>query len=326
MKLLILGGTVFLGRHVVHAARDRGHEITLFNRGKSNPDAFPDLETVVGDRDGGLDALGDRTFDAVIDPSGYVPRVVRASAEFFADRAAHYSFVSSLSVYPEFGGANPETAPVGTLEDESVEKVDGETYGPLKALCEQAADAAFPGPTLSIRAGLIVGPDDPSDRFTYWPHRIAEGGEVLAPGNPAATVQFVDVRDLAAWMVRSAEAKTEGVFNATGPAVPLTMRDFLATTARVASSGAELVWVDQAFLVEKEVGPWMELPLWIPDVDAQTDCSKAIGAGLSFRPLEETVRDTIAWARDRRPSDRPWRAGMAREKEQELLAAWKQAR
>jgi len=326
VKLLILGGTVFLGRHVVHAARERGHEVTLFNRGKTNPDAFPDLETVVGDRDGGLDALGDRTFDAVIDPSGYVPRVVRAAAEFFDGRAGHYTFVSSLSVYPDFGGANPEESPVGTLEDETVEKVDAETYGPLKALCERAAEEAFSGPTSNVRAGLIVGPDDPSDRFTYWPHRIADGGEVLAPGNPAATVQFVDVRDLAGWMVRAAEAGTAGVFNATGPEVPLTMRDFLATTARVAGSDAELVWIDQGFLVEKEVGPWMELPLWIPDVDATTDCSKAIAAGLTFRPLEETVRDTITWARDRRPSDRPWRAGMKREREAELLAAWREAR
>jgi 2'-hydroxyisoflavone reductase len=325
VKLLILGGTVFLGRHVVHAALERGHEVTLFNRGKSNPDVFPDVETIRGDRDGGLDVLGDRTWDAVVDPSGYVPRVVRASAEALSGRVGHYTFVSSISVYPDFGGRNPESSPVGTLADESVETVDGETYGPLKALCEAAAEAVFPGRTLNVRAGLIVGSHDPSDRFTYWPHRIAEGGEVLAPGDPAATVQFVDVRDLAAWMVTGAETGTAGVFNATGPEAPLTMDELLTTTVHVADSGAELVWVDPAFLAEHEVGPWMELPLWIPDVNARTDCSKAIAAGLTFRPREDTVRDTITWAREERP-ERPWRAGLSRDREKELLAAWRKTR
>src|SRR5688572_29497367 len=197
MRLLVLGGTKFLGRAVVEAAVARGHEPTLFHRGLTNPGLFPDLEHLRGDRDGGLAALQGRTWDAVIDPSGYVPRIVRASAELLADAVEHYTFISSISVYPSFPTPGmDESSPVGTLEDPTVEDVPAH-YGPLKALCEQAAEAAMPGRVFHVRAGLIVGPNDPSDRFTYWPVRVAKGGDVLAPGSPERPVQIIDVRDLA---------------------------------------------------------------------------------------------------------------------------------
>src|SRR5262245_38592594 len=194
MKLLILGGTVFLGRYLVETALAHGHEVTLFNRGQHNPDLYPDVEKLHGDRDGGLDILRGRRWDAVIDTCGYVPRVVRASAELLAGAVDHYTFISSISAYPSFKAiGNDERPPVGTLADPTVEEVTGESYGPLKALCEQAVEQALPGRTLNIRPGLIVGPYDPSDRFTYWPHRVAQGGEVLAPGRPERHVQVVDV-------------------------------------------------------------------------------------------------------------------------------------
>ena len=189
MNLLILGGTVFLGRHLVEAALARGHAVTLFNRGQHNPDLFPEVERLRGDRDGDLQALEGRRWDAVVDTCGYVPRVVRASAEMLAPNVDHYTFISSISVYADTSKPGiDEQAPVGTLDDPTTEEVTGESYGPLKALCEQAAEAAMPGRVLNIRPGLIVGPHDPTDRFTYWVRRVAEGGEVLAPGNPHAPV------------------------------------------------------------------------------------------------------------------------------------------
>ncbi len=320
MKILLLGGRVFLGRHVVDAARARGHDVTLFNRGKSNPDLFGDLEQLVGDRDGGLDALRGRRWDAVVDTCGYVPRIVGDSASLLADAVEHYTFVSSISVYPEIAAVVDEDSPVDTLEDESIEEITGETYGPLKALCERAAERAMPGRVLHVRAGLIVGPHDPTDRFTYWPARLAEGGRVLAPGREGAKVQFVDGRDLADWIVACAEGRVAGVFNATGPEEPLTMRDFLTRTVAALESGASLVWASDEFLTAQSVGPWMELPLWIPGGDLEADCTRTFGAGLRCRPLAETVRDTAAWSATR-PADRAWRAGLSRERERELIAA-----
>ncbi len=208
MKLLVLGGTVFLGRHLVEAATARGHSVTLFNRGQHNPELYPEVEKLRGDRDSDLSALQGRRWDAVIDTCGYLPRAVRASAELLADAVDHYTFISSISVYADFHTpAMDESAPVGTLADETVEEVTGETYGPLKALCEQAAERALPGRVLNIRPGLIVGPHDPTDRFTYWPVRVARGGEVLAPGRPHVPVQVIDGRDLAEWTVRMVEAR-----------------------------------------------------------------------------------------------------------------------
>lgn len=327
MKLLILGGTAFLGRHLVDAAQARGHEITLFNRGQRNPALFPDLEKLRGNRDGDLAALQGRRWDAVIDTCGFVPRIVRASAELLADVVDHYTFISSISVYADFRKRGMgEDAPVGTLEDETTEEVTNEAYGPLKALCEQAAERAMPGRVLNIRPGLIVGPHDPTDRFTYWPHRIAQGGEVLAPGRPERQVQFIDARDLAGWTIRMVEAKQTGVYNATGPDYSLTMGQVLEECRRQGGSDARLIWVDEKRLLEAGATPWMEVPLWIPETDpdapgfAATNCTKAFAAGLTFRPLADTVRDTLAWDATR-PADVERRAGIKPEREAHYLQA-----
>lgn len=323
MKLLILGGTIFVGRHLVEAALARGHQVTLFNRGQHNPDLYPQVEKLRGDRDSNLTALEGRRWDAVIDTCGYVPRVVRASAELLAGAVDHYTFISSISVYPTEGVQYiDENTPVATIEDESVEEITGETYGPLKALCEQAVAAAMPGRVLNIRPGLIVGPYDPTDRFTYWPQRIAPGGDVLAPGRPDAPVQFIDARDLAEWTIDMAETKQTGRYNATGPAEPLTMGDFLRACKTTLNSDANFIWAGEAFLLEQQVTPFVEIPLWLPaaaSVLLATDCRKAITAGLTFRPSDETIRDTLAWDQTR-PAGREWRAGLSPQRERELLA------
>ena len=328
MKLLILGGTVFVGRHLVEAALAHNHEVTLFNRGQHNADLFPDVETLHGDRDGGLDPLKGRRWDAVVDTCGYVPRVVRASADLLSRAVDHYTFISSISVYRDVSRpAVDESGAVGTLEDTATEEVTGDTYGPLKALCEQAVEESVPGRTLVVRPGLIVGPHDPTDRFTYWPRRVARGGDVLAPGRPDEAVQFIDVRDLAAWTLRMVEARHTGTYNATGPADPLTMGGLLDVCNRELGGAAHFVWVDEPFLLREGVGPWIELPLWISDeMDMRglsaTDCGKAITAGLTFRPLAETVRDTQAWDATR-PADTAHAAGLRPEREAELLDKWR---
>ncbi len=330
MKLLILGGPKFLGRHLIDAALADNHEVTVFNRGQTNPDAYPQIEKLRGNRDGDLAALHGRSWDAVIDTCGYIPRLVAASAQLLAAAVAHYTFVSSISVYA--GTAVPsldETAPLGTLPDQTVEEINNETYGPLKVLCEQAVSRYFPNRASHIRAGLIVGPYDPTDRFTYWPQRLKRGGDVLAPGSPDAPVQFVDGRDLAQWMLRLTANQTPGAFNATGPQTPLTMGQMLAACREAGANPAALTWVDDSFLVEQGVQPWMELPLWIPASDKDApgfmtiDCRRAFAAGLTFRPLAETVRDTLAWAEQRDP-DWTWRAGLDAEKETAVLQAWRQ--
>lgn len=331
MHILILGGTIFLGRALVEAALERGHEITLFNRGQTNPELFPNVENVEklrGDREGDLAALEGRRWDAVIDTCGYVPRIVHRSAELLADAVAHYTFISTLSVYADVSKIGiDEEMPVATLADESIEKVTGQTYGPLKALCEQAAEAAMPGRVLTVRPGLIVGPHDPTDRFTYWPWRVAQGGEVLAPGQPERRIQFIDMRDLAGWIITMVERQTTGIYNADGPAEPLAMGELLRTCREVSDSDATFTWVSDPFLMDYQVQPWSDMPLWIRASDANTrgffafDCSKAIAAGLTFRPLEITVRDTLNWARGRSP-DHQWRAGISRQREAELLRAW----
>ncbi len=307
----------------------RGHRVTLFNRGRHNPDLFPGVEKVRGDRDGGLAPLAGRRWDAVIDTCGSFPRVVRASAALLAGAVGRYVFISSMSVYADLGAPEiDERSPVGAIPDETVEEVTGETFGPLKALCEQAAEAALPGRALIIRPGLIVGPHDPTNRFTYWPHRVAQGGDVLAPGAPGRSVRFiVDARDLAAWIVRMAEDGATGVFNAKGPDYPLTMGDLLEACKAVSGSDARFVWVDEQFLLDRRVGPWMELPLWLPAEMGALDAArsdKAYAAGLSFRPIAETVRDTLAWDATV-PPDAERRAGMARDRETALLDAWKRA-
>ena len=331
MRLLILGGTAFLGRAIADAALHRGDQVTLFHRGKTNPDLFPRAEHVLGDRDGGLDALAGRTFDACVDTSGYFPRVVGDSARFLAEAVGRYAFVSSLSVYaPPLGPVTDETAPVGRLEDPSVEEITGETYGPLKALCETEVEKVFGERSLITRPGLIVGPHDPTDRMSYWPWRIAQGGETLAPGRPDRAIQMIDVRDLAEWILHALDGETSGTYNATSTPGDLTMEGFLATCQRVSGSDATLQWIDDAFLLEQEAGGWVELPLWIPESDPMAHgffgftSKKAIGQGMIFRPLEQTIRDTLDWL-GTRPKDHAWRAGMARDKEQAILRHWASA-
>lgn len=330
MKMLILGGTRFLGRHLVEAALARQHEVTLFNRGQSNPGLFPGVREVYGDRDGDLatlaEALATDGWDAVIDTCGYVPRVVRAATELLAGEVPHYTFISTISVYSDFAAEGiTEDAPLATMADETVEELTGETYGALKVLCEQVVSDVYPEGALIIRPGLIVGPHDPTDRFTYWPVRIAKGGKVLAPGSGEVPVQFIDVRDLAAWTIRLVEEGATGVYNATGPAERLSLREFLEITRNSTGSNARFVWVHEAFLLEQGIQPWMEIPLWIPGEEGlglgTVNVEKAKAAGLTFRPLPETIRDTLAWAAAR-PDEHEWQAGLKREREQELLAAW----
>jgi 2'-hydroxyisoflavone reductase len=323
---LVLGGTRFLGRHIAEQALERGHALTLFNRGVTNPGLFPQAEQVRGDRDGGLDALDGRRFDAVVDTSGYLPRVVSASARRLADAAQHYTFISSVSVYEGNGAAGSDPgSPVGELVDENVEQITDETYGPLKALCERAVHEVLPGRALVIRPGLIVGPDDPTDRFTYWPARIADGGTVLAPGDPAAMTQLIDVRDLSAFVLDMAERSATGTYNAVAPERPLALGDLLERCVAVAGSGAELVWVASELLLELGVEPWTDLPLWLggdPDLEwiDHIDPIPAIGEGLRPRPVRETIAATLEWHRANLGA--PSRAGfrMTRAREAELLA------
>ena len=328
MKLLILGGTAFLGRAIADAALLRGDDVTLFHRGKTNPDLFPQAEHILADRDGGLDVLAGRGFDACVDTSGYVPRIVGDSAQSLVGSVGRYAFVSSLSVYaPPLGAVTDESAPVGTLEDPSIEAITGETYGPLKALCEDEVRRTFGERALIVRPGLIVGPHDPTDRMSFWPWRIAQGGEVLAPGRPDRAIQMIDVRDLAAWILRMLDRRGSGTYNASSMPGDLTMEAFLTTCQRVSGSDAVLQWIEDAFLLEQEAGGWVELPLWIPESDPMAQgffgftSEKAIGQDMTFRPLEETIRDTLDWLATRL-DDHAWRAGMARDKEQAILAHW----
>jgi 2'-hydroxyisoflavone reductase len=320
VKLLVLGGTKFLGRHAVDAALAGGHEVTIFTRGQTNPELFPEAEHLHGDRDGDLGALAGRTWDGVVDTSGYVPRIVRQSAELLRDAVGRYVFVSSISVYADFSGPITEATPVAELEDPDTEEIL-ESYGALKAACERVVEEAYGDRSARVRAGLIVGPYDPTDRFTYWPRRIAAGGDVLGPGEPGAPVQFVDARDLAAWLVRLALGGPGGVFNASGPAEPLTFAELLDRARVAIGSDANVVWTEEQRVLDAGVQPWTELPLWLPGTDyagmARADISRAVDAGLRFRPVEETVLDTLAWDRSV-PGDRPT---LAADKEAEILAA-----
>jgi 2'-hydroxyisoflavone reductase len=308
---LILGGTKFLGRAVAEAALARGHELTLFNRGETNPDLYPEAERVRGDRDGGLAALESRHWDAVVDTSGYVPRVVRESAELLQD-AGRYVFVSSISVYADFRTGPSETSPVAALGDLPLDDLaaDDSNYGPLKALSEVEVERVFGDRALIVRPGLIAGPHDPTGRFSYWARRLVRGGDILAPGPPERRVQFIDVRDLGAWIVDAAERGLAGTFNATNEGVP--WDELLA--------GGEVTWLTDDFLQEHEVGSWMELPLWVPDGEYagihETDVGRAVAAGLGFRPVADTLRGSEgAVSVDG--------VGLAPEREAGLLDAWR---
>lgn len=304
MRILVLGGTIFLGRYIVKEALERGHEVTLFNRGKHNPHLFPEIEKIKGNREHDLDHLKDKTWDVVIDTCGYVPRIVRESVKYLHNYVRNYVFISSISVYKdqkEIGIA--EDYPVRKLENEKTEEVNGSTYGPLKALCEKEVVNGFNSNSLIIRPGLIVGPHDPTNRFTYWPVRIDKGDRMIAPGNPENPVQIIDVRDLASWILMLVENKISGTYNAVGPNYSLTWKKFLQLGKDALNQDAEFCWINDKFLLENELEPWTELPLWIPYSDEMkgfnaVNISKAIDAGLKFRPLIQTLKDTFEWFRD----------------------------
>lgn len=331
MRLLILGGTIFLGRHLVEAALARGHQVTLFHRGEHGRDLFAGaVERVLGDRDGGLEALegagggGAGSWDAAIDTCGYLPRLVRDAAVFLAPRVGHYTFISSLSVYAdEKTVGQDESAPRHRPPEASVEEVGPETYGPLKVGCEVAAEAALPGRTLVVRPGLLAGPHDGTDRFTYLPVRVARGGDVLLP--PADTpCELTDARDLAAWLVHAVEEGLTGAYNVSGPTPAKTTFGALFEACRAASGAdATPVFADEAFLVSQHVHPWTEVPLWTgslgPAIPTHS-AAKAIADGLRFRPLVETCRDTLAWHRERGAP--ALKAGLPAERDAFLLAAW----
>jgi nucleoside-diphosphate-sugar epimerase len=336
VKLLVLGGTLFLGRHVVEAAVERGYDVTLFNRGQTDPDLFPELERLRGDREGDLSALAGHTWDAVFDPSGYVPRVVRATAEALAGSVGHYTFVSSGSVYPFEHGSHTERSPVEELEEETEDV--SKAYGALKALSEREVEQVFPGRTLVLRAGLIVGTYDWTNRFGYWVRRVAEGGEVLVPAPRDWTIQIVDARDLVGWALDMAERGEAGTFNAVGPERPITVEELVEAVKQRSGSGAHFTWVDEDFLLDQGLEPFDDVPLWLalgrnPELSSfyAMDSAKALGAGLSFRPLEETIADTLAWERER--SDHPLEkdygaggevAGLSPAREAAVLRAWRE--
>ena len=290
--------------------------MTTFTRGQTNPDLFPGAEMLYGDRDGGLDVLRGREWDAVIDTCGYYPRVVEQSVSLLRDTVPFYAFISSISAYGDLSEPPTEDSPTAELPADVTESLD--FYGPLKAECERVVRRAYGEAAAIVRPGLIVGAHDPTGRFTYWPHRIARGGDVLAPGPKANPAQVIDGRDLGAWLTSLAERHVGGTFNAVTP--PFTMESLLETARKTLNPDARLVWVDDKFLVERDVGQWMELPLWIVDDEMagllEADSSRAIAAGLTFRPLEETIRGALDEA------ELTESAGMKPEREAELLEEW----
>jgi 2'-hydroxyisoflavone reductase len=335
LRILILGGTGFTGPYQVRYALSRGHKVTTFNRGKTHPGELPnEVEQLVGDRNGKLDALKGRQWDVVIDNPTTLPAWVRDAAEVLQSNVERYVFISTISVYGEVKTGSDENAPTEKYEGadpykETLEamKAGGyKTYGPLKALSEKEAEKWFPGKTLIIRPGLIVGPRDETDRFTYWPVRIDRGGEVLAPGSPDDPVQFIDARDLAEWTIRMAENRETGIYNATGPAKPSGIGGMLDGIKGALKSNATFTWVAEDFLTQQKVEPWSDMPVWTGKDSglALAKIDRALSKGLTFRPLAETARDTLAWFRSL-PQDRQahLKAGLTPEREAEVLAAWK---
>ncbi|HZR79358.1 MAG TPA: NAD-dependent epimerase/dehydratase family protein [Chthoniobacterales bacterium] len=335
MRILILGGTGFTGPYQVQYALSRGHKVTTFNRGKSHPGELPkEVEQLIGDRNGQLDALKNRKWDAVIDNPTTLPAWVRDAAQILKDNVDRYVFISTISVYGETKTGVDETAPTSKYNGadpyketmEAVKASGFQTYGPLKALSEKEAEKWFPGKSLVIRPGLIVGPRDETDRFTYWPVRIDRGGEVLAPGDPKDPVQFIDARDLAEWTIRMVENRETGIYNATGPAKPLGVGEMLNGIKEAEKSNATFTWVEEKFLDEQKVSAWSDMPVWTGKESglARTKIDKALSKGLTFRPLSETARDTLAWFKSRPPERQSkMKAGLTPERETEVLSAWK---
>jgi 2'-hydroxyisoflavone reductase len=325
MKLLVLGGTRFLGRHLAQLALTQGHAVTLLHRGVSDAGLFPEAKHLIADRDADLSVLAGGQWDAAIDTNAYVPRHVQTMAAALQGRVGSYQLISSISVYASFSSGPDENNARAVLADPTTETVNGDSYGGLKALCEDVALERFPGRCLIARPGLIVGPFDPTGRFTWWLQRVARGtsaGPILTPGEPSAQVQFIDARDCAAWLLRQAKTGTTGSFNLTGPETPLTMAEFLRVAKNTLNNDAPLQWVDEAFLLAHDVKPWTDLPLWLRQQEAglhHTDISRALDTGLSCRPLWQTVADTASWAVNE--ADKPG-IGLSAAREADLLAAW----
>lgn len=338
LKLLILGGTGFIGPHMVRYAVSRGHEVSIFTRGNSQLD-IPGVEHLVGDRNDDHTALEGRNWDVVLDNNARDYRWVQKSTEILKEAAEHYILVSSISAYAAegFGYENWQRLIFEPMIDESYERLrppadfnDGDEapYGLMKALCEDIAHAAFPGRCAVVRPGLIVGPGDSTDRFTYWPVRLAEGGEVLAPGNPNHANQIIDQCDLTEWMVRLAEGRVAGDFNATGPDFRLTMSTLLSAIGSAVDSDYSLTWIPEGFLEAQNVAPWSDMPTWIPgDALSYVNIERALAAGLTFRAIDQTATDTLQWDRARPEAERENRqAGLSRDREREIIAAWKNRR
>lgn len=338
LRLLILGGTGFTGPHQVRYALSRGHKVTVFNRGKTHPGELPEgVEQLIGDRNGQLDALKGRQWDVVIDNPTTLPVWVRDAAAILKGNVDRYVFISTISVYADnrkpggdengaaerYTGADPMKETLQTLKDSKFA-----LYGPLKALSEQEAQKQFPGQALVIRPGLIIGPGDESDRFTYWPVRADRGGTILAPGTPADPVQFVDARDLAEWTVRMAERRETGVYHATGPKETLTMGAMLDGIQGALHTQARFEWADTDFLKAHAVQEWSDMPVWVsPKGDeaglSSLNIQRALDKGLTFRSLADTTRATLAWFKAQPPERQAkLRAGITPEKEKEVLAAW----
>jgi len=335
MRILILGGTGFTGPYQVQYALSRGHKVTTFNRGKTHPGKLPnEVEQLIGDRNGKLEALKDRQWDVVIDNPTSLPAWVRDAAQILKGNVEGYVFISTISAYGDVKTGPDENAPTEKYEGadpykETLEamKASGyKTYGPLKALSEREAEKWFPGKTLIIRPGLIVGPRDETDRFTYWPVRIERAREVLAPGSPNDPVQFIDARDLAEWTIRMAENRETGIYNATGPAKALGIGEMLGGIKAALKSNATFTWVTEDFLTRQKVEPWSDMPVWTGKESglARAKIDRALSKGLTFRPLAETARDTLTWfkslSQDRQSH---LKAGLPPEREAEVLAAWK---
>lgn len=338
LRILILGGTGFTGPQQVRYALDRGHKVTVFNRGKTHPGELPqEAEQLIGDRNGQLDALKGRTWDVVIDNPTSIPVWVRDAAQVLKGNVDRYVFISTISVYSdnskpgmdETGPLAKYTGPDAMKETQATLKASNYgLYGPLKALSEAEVEKWFPGKALIIRPGLIVGPGDESDRFTYWPVRVARGGEVLAPGNSTDPVQFIDARDLAEWTIRMVEQGTTGIFNATGPKSTLTMGQMLDGIKKVTKTDAPFTWVDADFLAAQKVSPWSDMPVWVPPKGDEAGFSRisvkrAVDKGLTFRSVPDTTRATLDWFRKQSAARQAkLRAGIKPEREKEVLAAW----
>jgi 2'-hydroxyisoflavone reductase len=311
-----------VGRHITDAAIERGHEVTLFNRGLTNPDLYPQLERLVGDRDGDLRSLHDRRWDAVIDVNGYLPHQAQGTATLLSDAVAHYTFISTMSVYASFEshGQN-ENSPLAEIGDRPTDTVMPETYGALKVLCEGAVMGSFPDRALILRPGYVVGPHDPSDRFTSWVRRVSQGGDMLAPGSADSPIQLIDARDLAAFSLDQVENGTTGVYNTTGPAHALTWGNFFDRCIQVSDALVEITWVDEGFIIENELTA-SDVPMWAPGESAGVmtmNINRASAQGLTFRPLIETIGDTLAWDREHGTPQ----AGLSSELEKQLLRDWR---